>query len=337
MTQPSDPYAQWLRSIHTPAHARRTAERNATFLLPHLKSGQRLLDVGCGPGSITVGLARAVAPGEVVGIDINADVVAAATALAHQLDVQNARFSVENAHSLSFGAGAFDVAFMHAILQHLEEPAAAITEVRRVLRPGGLIALADADFGGHVIAPRTPRARCRNRAPGAHSPRRRRRYTHRCAPWHAAGERRLRADRGIGCGKRGWNRATPQPWPPSSTPVTSKRPSYGPGPCPPAGRPMANWLKRRLRGASGGALPAHSRRRSGARRWAGSPCERRPQAAQRNSYSRTGSSSPLIADSPRSARRKPLPATSSRTTFETSTSPPSAMPAMRSAAMTAAP
>ncbi len=48
----------------------RTAERFAAQLLPHLRPGMRLLDCGCGPGSITVGLASVVAPGEVVGVDL---------------------------------------------------------------------------------------------------------------------------------------------------------------------------------------------------------------------------------------------------------------------------
>jgi ubiquinone/menaquinone biosynthesis C-methylase UbiE len=49
---------------------RRTVETNASFVPPHLRPGLSVLDCGCGPGSITVGLAGRVAPGQVVGIDV---------------------------------------------------------------------------------------------------------------------------------------------------------------------------------------------------------------------------------------------------------------------------
>ena len=155
MSQPTDEYARWLRATHTPAHARRTAERNAAFLLPHLAPGMRLLDAGCGPGSITLGLAAAVAPGEVVGIDAAPEAIDAATAAAAQASQSNARFASGNVYALPFEDGHFDVVFMHAVLQHLNEPVAALGEAFRVLRPGGLVALADADYGGYIIAPRS--------------------------------------------------------------------------------------------------------------------------------------------------------------------------------------
>src|SRR3712207_7201034 len=60
------------RDSPPPRLARRTAADAAAFLLPHLRPGMRLLDAGCGPGTITVGLAGAVQPGEVVGIDPDA-------------------------------------------------------------------------------------------------------------------------------------------------------------------------------------------------------------------------------------------------------------------------
>src|SRR5690348_16716096 len=67
---------------HAPAvvrqHAQRTAEEAAAFLLPELRPGMRLLDVGCGPGSITRGLAERLVPGQVIGLDLSRDTLEAA-------------------------------------------------------------------------------------------------------------------------------------------------------------------------------------------------------------------------------------------------------------------
>jgi ubiquinone/menaquinone biosynthesis C-methylase UbiE len=149
-------YQRWLRRTHGPAHARRTAERNAAFFLPHLQPGMRLIDAGSGPGSITIGLAAAIAPGEAVGVDASDDAVAQARTLAAERGVANARFMPGDVHALPFPDGTFDAAFSHALLQHLADPLAAVRELRRVLRPGGVIGLADADFDGALTYPSLP-------------------------------------------------------------------------------------------------------------------------------------------------------------------------------------
>jgi SAM-dependent methyltransferase len=146
-------FARWLRDTHGPALGRRTAERHAAFFLPYLRPGMTLLDVGCGPGSITVGLARAVAPGRAVGLDINPETLATAGEHAAGLGVANLSFERGDATDLPFEDGSFDAVFIHATLQHLEAPLEAVREARRVLRPGGVIGVADADHGGSIIAP----------------------------------------------------------------------------------------------------------------------------------------------------------------------------------------
>jgi len=149
-------YAAWLRQMHAPAHARRTAERNAAFFLPHIKPGIRLLDIGCGPGSITLGLAARVAPGEAVGVDASEEAIASARRRAEEQASANARFETADAYALPFDDGTFDAAFMHAVLQHLRDPLAALREAHRVLKPGGVIGVADADHDGTIIAPEDP-------------------------------------------------------------------------------------------------------------------------------------------------------------------------------------
>lgn len=155
-TSPREDYTQRDNPAFDAAMAARTATREAAFFLPHLRPGLRLLDVGCGPGTITLGLAEAVAPGEVVGLDLRDEVVAQARAAAAQRGVANVRFEVGSAYALPFPDDSFDVAFAHVVLMHLREPVRALAEIRRVLRPGGVVGVRDVDFGGQILYPPTP-------------------------------------------------------------------------------------------------------------------------------------------------------------------------------------
>jgi SAM-dependent methyltransferase len=134
--------------------ARRSASREAGFLLPYLQPGMRVLDCGSGPGTITLGLAEAVAPGEVVGIDLSPIQVERGRALAVERGIDNARFEVGDIRHLPFADGTFDVAWASAVLMHLRDPVAALREMRRVVRPGGLLAVRD--HGYRLAEPRTP-------------------------------------------------------------------------------------------------------------------------------------------------------------------------------------
>ena len=119
---------------------RRSAETHATYLLPHLKPGLRVLDFGCGPGTITVGLARTVEPGEVHGIDMEESQIGMARSAAEAGGHSNANFHVGDITALPFEDNSFDVAHCHAVLMHVPDTAAVLSEVKRVLKPGGIIA-----------------------------------------------------------------------------------------------------------------------------------------------------------------------------------------------------
>jgi SAM-dependent methyltransferase len=136
--------------------ALRTAAKEGAFFLPFLRPGMRVLDLGCGPGSITLGLAQAVAPGEAIGVDLQPSQVAQAQALGAARGVMNVRFEVADVYQLPFPDGSFDAVFGNAVLMHLREPVPALVEVRRVLDPGGIVGVRDCDWGGRIHAPMTP-------------------------------------------------------------------------------------------------------------------------------------------------------------------------------------
>jgi ubiquinone/menaquinone biosynthesis C-methylase UbiE len=135
------------------SHRWRTAENSAGYLLARLGPGDRVLDVGCGPGTITTGLAALVPGGEVVGIDLAGDVLALARQEADAAGQRNVRFEAGDVYHLGYDDGAFDVVHAHQVLQHLSDPVAALREMRRVCRPGGLVAARDGDYGGMLWYP----------------------------------------------------------------------------------------------------------------------------------------------------------------------------------------
>ncbi|WP_405793248.1 class I SAM-dependent methyltransferase [Streptomyces sp. NBC_01506] len=138
------------------SHRWRTAANSAAYLLPELRSGMNVLDVGCGPGTITADLAALVAPGTVTAVDTAADVLerAAETVAARGLD--NVRFAVADVHALDFPDGSFDVVHAHQVLQHVGDPVQALREMRRVCRSGGTVAARDSDYGAFTWFPSSP-------------------------------------------------------------------------------------------------------------------------------------------------------------------------------------
>lgn len=154
------------------SHARRTVKNSAAYLVPYLRPGQSLLDVGCGPGTITIDLAGRLAPGRVVGVDASDEVLAVArsrAAAATRSAVAETSGSDEpaesgatpefvtgSAYALDFSDNTFDVVHAHQLLQHLSNPVAALREFARVARPGGLVAARDVDYSGIVWYPQLP-------------------------------------------------------------------------------------------------------------------------------------------------------------------------------------
>ncbi|HSI85503.1 MAG: methyltransferase domain-containing protein [Candidatus Methylacidiphilales bacterium] len=155
---------------------RRTVQSHGAFVIPHLKRGMRILDCGCGPGTITRGIAELVATdgpvvartesvqgtplpgdglvqiGQVIGIDRGAEQLAEAGRLAREEGLP-ATFETGDVYRLAFPRDIFDGVFSHALFEHLARPVDALREIHRVLKPGGFVALRSPDWGGFMLHP----------------------------------------------------------------------------------------------------------------------------------------------------------------------------------------
>jgi len=135
---------------------RRRLDPNGAFFSPHLAAGMRVLDCGCGPGTITLDIAERVYPGTVVGVDMSQSQVELATRSAAARGLANIEFRPGDAYALPFPDAGFDAVFSHALLEHLAEPARAVAEFRRVLKPGGWLGVCTPDWSGFLYSPATP-------------------------------------------------------------------------------------------------------------------------------------------------------------------------------------
>jgi len=126
------------------SHRWRTAGNSASYLLPHLRPGMTLLDVGCGPATITADLA-ATCDVSVVGVDPSASVIDEARADFPWLDLR-----VGDVFSLE---GSYDVVHAHQVLQHLSDPVGALRVMRGL---GDVVAARDSDYPAFVWSPSSP-------------------------------------------------------------------------------------------------------------------------------------------------------------------------------------
>ena len=143
---------------YTPGHsanatafmAARSFGSHGEFIRPYLAPGMKVLDCGCGPGAISVGLAEAVGPaGHVTGVDFGESQIAVAKARS----TPNLTFRVGSVYELPFEDSTFDLVFSHALFEHLADPIRGVAEIRRILRPGGLAGLCSPDWGGFILSP----------------------------------------------------------------------------------------------------------------------------------------------------------------------------------------
>jgi SAM-dependent methyltransferase len=136
------------------SHRWRTAGNSAGYLLPLLVPGMRLLDVGCGPGTLTMDLADVVGPtGSVTALERTEEALDLARAEATRRGTGNVDLVVGDVQALALPDDGYDVVHAHQVLQHLGDPVGALREMRRVCRPGGVVAVRDSDYAAFTWFP----------------------------------------------------------------------------------------------------------------------------------------------------------------------------------------
>ena len=137
------------------SHRWRTAENSAAYLIQSLRPGMALLDLGCGPGTVTADLARLVAPGQVVAVDSAEGILGLVRSQCAEAGVEVA-VGVAHGEVLPFPDDTFDVVHAHQVLQHVSDPVGVLREMRRVCRPGGIVAARDSDYAAVTWFPLVP-------------------------------------------------------------------------------------------------------------------------------------------------------------------------------------
>ena len=147
-------YTHGYNSSVLASHQWRTAQNSAEYLLPYVKKGQHLLDVGSGAGTITCDFVHLV--DKVTALEMDEEAIGVTRAEAERRGVQ-LEYSIGDIHSLPFADNTFDVVHAHQVLQHVGDPIQALKELRRVVKPGGIVAARDSDYSAYTWYPSDPK------------------------------------------------------------------------------------------------------------------------------------------------------------------------------------
>ena len=135
------------------SHNNRTIANSAAYLQYALSPGLSLLDIGSGAGTITAEFAQRLAPGRVTAVEVAQAALDLTRAEIERHELDNVHFVIGDVHALALADDSFDIVHAHQVLQHVQDPVQALREMRRVCKPGGIVAVRDADYAGFVWYP----------------------------------------------------------------------------------------------------------------------------------------------------------------------------------------
>lgn len=147
-------YAMGYGPLITEAYATRRLADEAGFVIPLVHPGHRIIDCGCGPGSMTIDFAELAAAGEAVGVDVELSQIDFAKRAASDRNVSNVRFEVASVYDLPFADESFDLAYASAVLGNTREPEKVLREMCRVTMAGGNVCVRAFDLEESML--RTP-------------------------------------------------------------------------------------------------------------------------------------------------------------------------------------
>ena len=152
-TSDQEYYKQGYDTYVAKTHEWRTAKNCSGYMLSVIKPTDKILDVGCGPGTITYDLGTYVPQGSVIGVEPTKEIIDEASSKGAENGIKNVKFELGSVYKLPYEDDTFDIVHSHQVIIHLKDRVDAIKEMKRVTKPNGYVCCKDGDLESIVVYP----------------------------------------------------------------------------------------------------------------------------------------------------------------------------------------